>query len=98
MIGYYSMANKINQCFKVRKVTEAEHSALRALHNGDATEYQQRLALKYIINSTSRAQDQLYIPNSFDETAFLNGRAFVGQHILKLLNVPVGTYQDKAET
>ena len=98
MIGYYSMAKQINQCFKVRKVTEAEHSALRALHNGDATEYQQRLALKYIVNSLSRAQDALYIPGSFDETSFLNGRAFVGQNILKLLNVPVGTYQDKAET
>ena len=92
------MAKQINQCFKVRKPTESEHSALKSLHKGDATEYQQQLALKYIVNSLSRAQDALYIPDSFDETAFLNGRAFVGQNILKLLNVPVGTYQDKAET
>ena len=89
---------EISQCLVVKKPTKHEHEAIKNLSKGIATEHQQRLALKFIINSVSRAQDLLYIPGStFDETAFLNGRAFVGQNILKLLNVPIGTYEDKAE-
>ena len=88
----------ISQCLIVKKPNKQEHEAIKNLSKGIATEHQQRLALKFIINSVSRAQDLLYIPGGgFDETAFLNGRAFVGQNILKLLNVPIGTYEDKAE-
>jgi len=78
------------QQFKYQQLTKQEIVALKALHNGEASEYQQRLALVIITNKLSRAQDQLYIPGSFDATAFLSGRAFVGQAILKYINIPVG--------
>ena len=79
----------INQCFKTKEITRAEHEAIKTLSRGEATEHQQQLVLKVIVNKICRANDILYIPGTFDETAFLNGRAFVGQHILKLLTLPV---------
>ena len=77
-------------CFKVDPITKHEIVAIQDLNEGKATEYQQRLAMSVIINKFSRAQDLLYIPDSFDQTALLNGRAFVGQQILKYINIPVG--------
>lgn len=64
--------------------------ALKALYDGNANEYQQRQALTVIVNKFSRAQDVLFIPGAADQTAFLNGRAFVGMQILKYLKVPIG--------
>ena len=87
------MAN-VPIAFQVPRLEDAEHSALKALYAGEATAYQQRLALQIIINKLSRAQDLPYIPGSFDETAFLNGRAFVGQQLLKYFNLPVGKLKE----
>ena len=78
------------QCMKTDELTKAEVGALQSLRDGDATERQQQVALYVIVNKLSRAQDALYIPGSFDQSAFLSGRAFVGQTILKYLNIPVG--------
>ena len=80
----------VPQSLVVEKITKEEVHALRDLHQGVATERQQQVALYVIINKFSRAQDLLYIPDSFDQTAILNGRAFVGQQILKYINIPVG--------
>jgi len=78
------------QSLFVEPLTKAEVHALRDLHKGVATEHQQHVALFVIINKFARAQDLLYVPDSFDQTAILNGRAFVGQQILKYINIPVG--------
>lgn len=79
----------MNQCFECRKPTKSEHEAIRNLGRGQATEYQQQLALKFIVDSISRADDLLYIPDSIDQTAFLNGRAFVGKKLQKLIKLPL---------
>jgi hypothetical protein len=86
------------QSFVVEPLTKAEVHALRDLHKGEATEHQQHVALYVIINKFSRAQDLLYIPGSFDQTAMLNGRAFVGQQILKYINIPVGKLDEILST
>lgn len=86
-----------NICLQVKQPDKIEHEALKNLSVGTATEHQQKLALKYIVDSLSRAHDLLYIPNSFDETAFINGRAFVGQNIIRILKQPVGKYDTEAE-
>lgn len=65
-----------------------EHVALKALHVGDATPDQQKLALEIIVKKLSRTHDLSYIPSSFDGSAFLSGRAFVGHQLLKYLNLP----------
>lgn len=77
-------------CFLVPAVTTQDVKALKALAKGEATEHEQMLALAVIVNKFARAQEMLYIPGSFDETAFLEGRGFVGQQILKHINVPIG--------
>lgn len=84
------MSDKKSKCFKVPTVDKAEHAAIRALYEGKAGEYQQRLALSVIVNKFSRAHDVLFIPGAADEGAFLSGRGFVGQQILKHINIPVG--------
>lgn len=75
---------------KTPPITDKEHAALKAVYQGQADEYQQRLALKVIVNTFSRAHDVSYVPGSFDQSAFLAGRGYVGQIILKYLNLPIG--------
>ena len=87
------MANK-PQCFATEALDKQDILALKAVYNGEVDAHQQRLALHVIVNKLSRAQDQLYIPDSFDQTAHLNGRAFVGQKILKYINMPVGKLEE----
>ncbi|QDP61495.1 MAG: hypothetical protein Unbinned8596contig1000_8 [Prokaryotic dsDNA virus sp.] len=77
-------------------LTNDEQRAIKSVWRGDATEYQQRLALKTIVNKLCRADDLLYVPNSFDETAFLQGRGFVGKRIMKVLNQPLEKLEDTA--
>lgn len=88
------MSKRQTECLRCRELTEQEHIALRTLSMGEANEYQQKLALKVIVNVFSRTHDLLYVPDSFDQSALLNGRAFVGQKILKYLNLPVGKLQE----
>lgn len=78
-------------------VSKREHGAIKALYAGEATPEEQQLALKVIVNKFSRTHDLLYVPGSFDGSAFLNGRAYVGQKILKYLNLPVGKLKDEPE-
>ncbi len=78
------------QCFDVPDIDKQEIEALKALYAGTATEGQQRLALHTIVNKMARAHDVLYIPgDNARDSAFLSGRAFVGQQILLYLNIPV---------
>ena len=85
------MTDKVKpHCFLVPSVTKKEVQAIKALAKGEADEHEQMLALAVIVNKFARAQEMLYIPGSFDETAFLEGRGFVGQQILKHINVPIG--------
>lgn len=83
------MANK-PQCFKYEILTKPEHTALKALYAGTADAYQQRLALKVIVNNFARSHDNCFIPGEPDQSNFIAGRAFVGQQILLHLNLPVG--------
>ena len=74
----------------VDKITKEEHQALQELWRGKATEHQQQLVLQVIVNKFARAQDLLYVPGDVHATSFINGRAFVGQQVLKYLNLPIG--------
>lgn len=91
------MTKKNHECFMCKALTKEEHEALKALNNGEANASQQRLSLAIIIHKFSRAHNLLYIPESFDQTSFINGRAFVGQQILKHINIPVGQLTEVKE-
>ena len=71
---------------QVPTLTRQEHIAIKTLAKGEATADQQVLALEVIVKNFSRAFDLAYIPGSFDESAFLSGRGFVGQQITKAMN------------
>lgn len=82
------------QCFTHPKLTKDEVEALRNLSNGDATEYQQRLALAVIMKKLCRTWDVHFIPGHTDQSTFLAGRGFVGQQIHKYINLPVEQIND----
>lgn len=73
----------------VEQLDTEELRALKALERGDATEYEQRLALSVVIHKLSRAYRQTWVQGQPDSTSFLAGRAFVGQQLAKLLGIPV---------
>lgn len=93
------MANR-PQCFKYQLLTKEEHTALKLLYAGEANSYQQRLALKVIVNNFARSHDNCFVPGEADQSNFIAGRAFVGQQILLHLNLPVGklSEEDNNET
>lgn len=62
--------------------------ALKSLHVGKATEAEQLLAIKYILEVLSnRAGNQFYPTER--ETNFAQGRKFVGDHIVGAINAPL---------
>lgn len=64
-------------------------SSLQALARGVANEGQQKRALDYIINTLGMTYEHTYVPGSERDSAFAQGRRFVGLQIVKLVNLPV---------
>lgn len=81
--------------FAVPKLSAQEHESLVRLSKGEAEPHQQLQALEVIVKKFSQPQELLYIPGSFDETAFVQGRAFVASRIRYFLKRPVGVTQAK---
>jgi hypothetical protein len=65
--------------------------AIKALHKGEADASQQARALDWIIKNAA-ASNELSFRSDQDggerETAFAEGRKFVGMQILKMINLP----------
>lgn len=74
----------------------ADAVAIQALINGTAEEWQQKRAMKWIIEQASGMYEFQFYPSD-RETAFALGRAMVGQQIVKLsrLNASRGDLQDE---
>lgn len=69
----------------------ADVEALQALHAGTASEGQQRRALDWIIKDAAETYEQAFRSDADGgerDTSFALGRAFVGQQIVKLVNMP----------
>lgn len=68
----------------------ADVSALKALARGVANEGQQKRAINYILGTLSGTYEHTYVPGPGGErdTAFANGRRYVGLQIVKLVNLP----------
>ena len=69
----------------------ADASAMQALVIGEADGDQQKRALKWIIESASSTYDLSFRPGSDGdrETAFAEGRRFVGLNVVKLTRLNV---------
>lgn len=85
------MTRTVPQALSVAPVTKDETLALKALANGDATPYQQKLALALIMKKFSRVYDIPFLEGSPDGSAFLMGRSFVGNRIDLHLKQSVNT-------
>ena len=76
------------QCFRLRTSLFPPPAAIHAIKNvakGIAGESDQKLAMAYIIKEIGRAYDNNFVPGSADETNFLQGRAFVGTKITRII-------------
>ena len=79
------MTDKMAECF-ITPIEDDEFAAIRAVAAGTADEYNQRLAIAAIIHKVCRHGDLAFVPGAPDETAFFNGRQFVGTRLLRIIN------------
>jgi hypothetical protein len=61
--------------------------AIKALNAGNANEGQQQRALRWIIEVVAGTYDMAYRPDSDRDTAFAEGKRFVGNQIVKQLKL-----------
>lgn len=69
----------------------AEIEALKAMARGEAQPHQQKMALDWLINTAAGTYDLSYRSDAEGgerETAFAEGRRFVGMQAVKLVNLP----------
>jgi hypothetical protein len=84
------MTPKMDPAWKPPGYTIEELDAVRALANGKASETEQILALDWIIKGAANAYGLSYRSESDGgdrETAFAEGRRFVGLQMVKLINL-----------
>lgn len=79
------MTDKHVDIFQLPELEEREIVAIKACWVGEGTPDQQRTALNVVVDKLSMADRLPYQPGSFDETAFLNGRAWVGKALRRIL-------------
>lgn len=64
--------------------------AVQAVSRGEATEHQQMLALKFIIEDVCKTYDEPYRPDSDRDTAFALGKRHTGMEIIKFIKLKMG--------
>lgn len=75
--------------------TKADATAFIALANGTATDFQQKRIVDLVVNRMCETYGLSYRPGGNEgdrETAFAEGRRFVGLQIVKLINSNPDTY------
>lgn len=75
----------------------ADVSAIQALQRGDATADQQRRALDYLINAVCATYDLSYRPDSDRDTAFAEGKRFVGLQLVKMTKLNLAAIRQAKE-
>ena len=67
----------------------ADVASIKALVAGTATEHQQKRALNWIIEHVCKTYDMSYFPASDRDTAFAEGKRFVGNQIVKMIKLDI---------
>lgn len=75
--------------------TPREAYAVRATAKGEATDEQQRLAMDWIIKKACATYDWPWRPGDQFETSVACGRQFVGQQIVKMINLNPEVLKDE---
>ena len=76
-------------------------AAIQALVRGDANEEQQKRAIKWIIESAAGTYDQTYWPGGDEgdrNTAFAEGKRFVGNTIVKMTRLSTMSLKERGES
>jgi len=63
--------------------------AFKALHQGSADRVQQQLLIDFMLTDLCKTYDLSYQPDSDRDTAFAEGRRFVGLQITKFIKIPL---------
>lgn len=74
---------------------KADAGALQALTRGDAPVHQQQRAIKYIVEVLCATYDTSYRSEKPLDTAFAEGKRFVGAQIVKLCNLNLAAFKDE---
>lgn len=72
----------------------ADSYAIRALIQGEASEAQQKRAVKCIIEEICGTYSMTFDPKSERETSFNEGKRHVGRVLVGIANVNLGTIQE----
>jgi len=72
--------------------TASVSSAFKALEKGVASEGQQKLVLEFLIRIGCRTYDTDWFPNE-RTSCFAAGRRYVGQQIVRFINLKIGKLQ-----
>lgn len=75
--------------------TVAEAAALKAVSRGLASEDQQRRAFGYLVNVLCATYDLSYRPGGDRDTAFAEGKRFVGLQLVKFSNLNLDALRRK---
>lgn len=73
----------------------ADITAMQAIATGDADRDQQQRAMKWIIEDAAQTYGLSYRPESERDTAFAEGRRFVGLSVVKLLKLNASAFVEK---
>ena len=74
-------------------------SAVQAMMHGEADEDQQKFLMKWLINDVCATYDQSYHPgvDGDRDTAFAEGKRFVGNTVIKMTRVNVSRMRQEEE-
>ena len=75
---------------KPAQYESADVTAIQQLEQGTATPEMQKRALNWLITGVCGTYDQSYIPLDTHETAFKEGKRFVGNTLIKMLKLEPG--------
>lgn len=85
------MTSKVPPVWKPAPYKYREAIAIKALSEGTATEEQQGLAVRWIIEQAANTYDISFRSDADGgdrDTAFAEGRRFVGLSLVKMINLP----------
>jgi hypothetical protein len=73
-----------------------EIACIQALAEGTAEPEQQKAALRLIVDKISLTYDMSYRPGSERDTAFAEGKRFVGNQIIRLTKLNLSRMKEKS--
>ena len=81
--------------FDIGELSKSDVTAIKMVARGEATKDMQIRCMNLIISRFSRADDLAFVPNSFSETAFMNGRQYVGKKLRNIILVARATEHEQ---